>query len=249
MAWFVTMDSRNRGDEDETYLSPEIEIIPEEQERYETLGKGAALAIRQEYYDQGNNLYDYSLITINPYHPYFDPFPLPCMMEGWKWPIPDRPFRNKLKRKEGRLVDIIGTSFETFAVSQKVIDIIELIEPGVHQYLPYELIQRDGSVHPDTRWLLNVCTRAETIDYERSNVIPMRDHPHWIMDRSNDHHLVLRKEAVAGRALWYEYRYYSRPGVGAPFLVSDRFWDAFKPSKSVGLRPQNGTLGQQIEEV
>lgn len=246
VAWFVRMDSRNQGDEDETYLSPEIEIIAEEQERYETMGKAFAQQLINDYRAAGNNPYEYALIAQNPWHPYFSPYPVAPMRQGWRWPMPDRPFRNRLKRREGRLVDIIGTSFETYAVSQRVIDIIESIEPGVHQYLPYELVQPDGFIHPDRRWLLNVCTRVETLDYERSNVIPIRDRPHFYHDRTNDHQLVIRKSAVTGRAIWFEYRYRDSAG---QFLISDAFWDALNAAGCAGWRPDYGPRGRHIEEI
>jgi hypothetical protein len=246
MAWFVIMDSRNRGDEDETYLSPAMEMIPEEQERFEKMGKAFAQKLFDDYRAAGKNPYEYRLIIDNPWHPYFLPATLAAPMEGWRWPMPDAPFRNRLKGKEGRLVDIVGTSFETYAISQRVIDIIEAIEPGVHQYLPYQLIQPDGSVHPDQRWLLNVCTRIEALDYERSNVIAMRDREHFFMDRTNDHHLVMRKSVVEGRALWYEYRYVGTQG---QFLLSDRFWNALNEAGCTGWRPANGARGRHMEEV
>jgi len=160
--------------------------------------------------------------------------------------MPDQPFRNRLKRREGRIIDIVDTSFGTYAVSQRVIDIIEAIEPGVHQYLPYELICKDGSVHPDRRWLLNVCTRAETLDYEPSNVIALRDRPYFYADRTKDHHLVVRKEAVAGRALWFEYRYRGSQG---KFLLSDRFWNALDEAGCAGWRPDSFARGEHIEEL
>jgi hypothetical protein len=246
MAWFVAMDSRNRNDEDETYLSPEIEVIPEEQERYETMGKAFAQKLIDDYRAAGKNPYEYALIANDPFHPYFSPHVVAPLMQGWRWPMPDQPFRNRLKHREGKIVDIIDTSYNTYAISQRVIDIIESIEPDVHQYLPYELIQKDGSVHPDKRWLLNVCTRIETLDYERSNVIALRDREYFLDDRTSDHHLVVRKSAVEGRALWFEYRYRGSQG---QFLLSDRFWNALNAARCAGWCPASFALGNHIEEV
>ena len=246
MAWFVMMDSRNRGDEDETYLSPEIEIIPEEQERYERIGKAYLQKLIDDYRAAGKNPYEYPVVSTDPWFPYFMPSPVAPPMEGWRWPMPDQPFRNRLKSREGRIVDIIGTSFETYAISQRVIDIIESIEPGVHQYLPYELIQKDGSVHPDQRWLLNCCTRIESLDYERSNVIATKDMERFFHDRNTGHHLVVRKSVVEGRALWYDFRYENSQG---NFMVSDRFWDALNAAGCAGWQPAYGALRGYIEEV
>lgn len=47
---------------------------------------------------------------------------------------------DQLKEKQGDLVDIVGTSFATYAISQRVIGIIEAIEPNVHQYLAYQML-------------------------------------------------------------------------------------------------------------
>ena len=246
MAWFVTMDSRNRSDENETYLSPEIEVIPEEQQRFEHVGEGFANQIFADCRAAGKDPYDHSLVLTEPFFPYWSPFLFPPPMEGWRWPVPDHPFRDRLKRREGRLVDIIGTSFRTYAVSQRVIDIIESIEPGVHQYLPYDLICKDGSVHPDRRWLLNVCTRIQALDLSLSNVIALKSLLYYFDDKAGNQHLVVKKSAVEGRALWFEYRYWSTAG---QFLLTDRFWNALQEAGCAGWRPDSGQRGAHIEEI
>lgn len=96
---------------------------------------------------------------------------MPRLDEGWRFPAFDVPFHNQLKHTKGDIVDIVSTSFGAYAVSQKVVDIIESIEPRVNQIIPYGMLNPDGSIHPATRWLLNVCTRAEVVDGEISNVV------------------------------------------------------------------------------
>jgi hypothetical protein len=248
MAWFVTMDSRNRNSEDETYLSPAIDQIPEEQDRYEKFGKAFGQKLIDDYRATGKNPYQVDLIGSTPDHPWWSPGYFPNMMKGWRWPMPSQPFRNKLTNREGRLVDVIGTSFETYAISQRVIDIIEAIEPGVHQYLPYELICKDGTDHPDKRWLLNVCTRLQAFDLERSNLKVAPGRVHLLGDGFGAHKLVVRKEAVENRAIWYEYKcQFTTPC--AAFTLSDRFWDALGAAGCAGWRPAPYDLGRHIEEV
>lgn len=246
MAWFLMMDSRNRGDEDETYLSPEIDQIPEEFARFEAMGK----RLGRELYDAvdapGVNVFDTTHMIENPWHPDWHPWEYPPPMQGWRWPMPDAPFCAKLKKAQKNIVDVIDSSFGCFAISQRAIDIIEAIEPGVHQYLPFELINPDGSVHPEPRWLLNVCTRAFTLDVARSNIIPRNNRPGVFVHTSNDIVLVVHKEKVAGRALWYEYRYQS---AGYQFLMSDACWSAFQSAGISGLRPDYGDRGKHIEEL
>jgi len=246
MAWFIQPDSRNRGDEDETQLSPAMRSIPEEQARFEAIGSELGRRIVGDYKALGYDIWDYALMATNPGHPYFSPssYPKPC--QGWRWPIPDEPFRNRLKRKTGRIVDIVTPEFPAYAISQRVIDLIEAIEPGVHQYLPYEMIQPDGSVHPEKRWLLNVCTRADTLDYERSDVIPLKAAPAEYMDRTRFRSIAIRKAEAERRAVWYEYRYVGSSG---DFLVSDRLWDALHEAGCAGWRPASFARGDHIPEV
>lgn len=246
MAWFLMMDSRNRGDEDETYLSPELEQIPEELARFEAMGKALGRELYNAVDAPGVNVFDTTYMIENPCHPNWHPWEYPPPMQGWRWPMPDAPFRAKLKKAQKNIVDVIDSSFGCFAISQRAIDIIEAIEPGVHQYLPFELINPDGSVHHEPRWLLNVCTRLFTLDVARSNIIPRNNRPGVFVHTSNDIKLVVHKEKVAGRALWYEYRYQR---AGYQFLMSDACWDAFKVAGMSGLRADYGDRGKHIEEL
>jgi|GEM_PF-3046637 len=246
MAWFLMMDSRNRGDEDETYLSPEIEEIPEERARFEAMGKALGQQLSMASRSLGRSTFDTTWMIENPWHPLWDPWRYPPLMQGWRWPKPDTPFRARLKKPQKNIVDVISSGFDGYAISQRAIDIIEAIEPGVHQYLPFELINPDGSVHPEPRWLLNVCTRAFTLDIARSNVIVHNQLPGIYVHTSNDIKLVVHKEKVAGRALWYEYRY---QGAQGNFLMSDACWSAFQAAGISGLRPDYFDRGKHIEEL
>ncbi|RNJ62704.1 MAG: hypothetical protein EDM03_09490 [Porphyrobacter sp. IPPAS B-1204] len=246
MAWFLMMDSRNRGDEDETYLSPEILEIPEELERFEAMGKALGQQLSMASRSLGRSTFDTTWMIENPWHPLWDPWRYPPLMQGWRWPIPDTPFRARLRKPQKHIVDVISSGFDGYAISQRAIDIIEAIEPGVHQYLPFELINPDGSVHSEPRWLLNVCTRAFTLNIVRSNVIVHKQLPGIYVHTSNDIKLVVHKEKVAGRALWYEYRYQGAQGM---FLMSDACWSAFQAAGISGLRPDYFDRGKHIEEL
>ncbi|MEP6869390.1 MAG: DUF1629 domain-containing protein [Novosphingobium sp.] len=212
--------------------------IPEAQARYKQIGLALAKDIEAKWLagDRNRNSPDY---------PFFVPSPVPKLLEGWRWPIPAEPFRAQLVKHEGPLVDIVCTTFGSWALSQRVIDLIEAIEPGVHQYLPFELLQPDGSVHPDRRWILNVCTRAEAVDVEASNVVwspPPVDR--WFGDLMGKKHIVLKAENVAGRALWCEWRYNNSPNT----FASDKFWDALQKAKARGWEP-DGRDPQHMEEI
>ena len=116
----------------------------------------------------------------------------------------------------------------------------------MHQYLPLELLQPDGSVHPDRRWLLNVCTRAEVIDVERSNVQWMVPPMEYLFtDAPGERRLVVRAEEASRRAIWFEWRYF-KGGFGN--LVSDALWDALQTAGVRGWQP-HFAYPHHIEEI
>lgn len=239
MAWFVQMDSSNKGSENEAYLSPKIELIPEEQARFNEIGEAFGKKLFNDWREAGNDPWASKLMPEEPYFPYWNG-PYPPLGEGWRWPMPDRPFRDRLSQmyKPG-LVDILGSGFGSYAISQKVIDIVEAIEPGVHQYLPYELLQPDDSVHPDRRWLLNCCARIQAIDWEKSRVVKWQNLPLYgdlFTETERVAHIVVRKEVSQGRALWYDYLYTGGGGRN-PFTVSNALWDELNAAGCRGWCP------------
>lgn len=236
MAWAFQTEYKNS--DTGTYFSPEMKTIPEEQERFAALGLALAQDIEAKWPAGDRNRH-------SPDYPSFGSANYPGPLQGWHWPVPERPFRAQLLKPEGDIVDIISSSFGCYALSQKVIDIIKSIEPGAHQFLPYELLNPDGSVHPARRWLLNVCTRVEVIDRERSNVqwmAPPSDR--WFYDAPGKALLVARATEASKRAVWHEWRYHGQ----VKTFATDRLWNALKAAGIRGWQPHY-SYRHQIEEV
>ncbi|MEO8375033.1 MAG: DUF1629 domain-containing protein [Sphingomonas bacterium] len=216
MAWFFTMECAEDNPNERIYLSPDIAIIPEEHARFEALGKLTAKRIQDDWV-KGCKTIDGPELPSGM-------LPAPPLQYGWRWIMPDEPFRDQLVAPQDDLVDIISSSFGAYAISGRVIDLIEAIEPGVHQYLPYEMLQPDGSVHPAQRWLLNVCTRAEVVDVERSFVVRLPV-TNWFADKGGgEPKIVVRAAEASRRAIWCEWRYNRADRT----LISDRLADALK---------------------
>lgn len=91
---------------------------------------------------------------------------------GLRYPTPDRPFRAKLERRKVRLPDRFHLPVGPVA-SDKYRSIIERFEPGVHKFLPLEIIGTDCSIRTGYT-ILNICTRIDTIIPERSPMIGVR---------------------------------------------------------------------------
>lgn len=236
MAWFVTSEYKDsdRG----TYWAPTLAAIPEERLRFEAVAQRLAHEIEAKYLagDRNRDSADY---------PFFGTSSLPRLSEGWRFPMPGTPYREQLTENVDDIVDITASEFLTYAISDKVVDAIESIEPGIHQYIPYEFLRPDGSVHPARRWLLNVCTRAEVVDVEQSNAGWLASPgSRWFAERPGENRIVVRAEEASRRALWCEWRY---NGVGGKLIVSDRLYDALKSNGLRGWQP-NHSFPDHLEE-
>lgn len=236
MAWFLTTEYKNRETGED--WAPALVAMPAEVERFRAirvqLGKDIEARCMAGSADPTS--VDY---------PWFGPSELPSLLEGWRFPMPDRPFTARLKERQGSLVDIINSGLGTWAISRRVIDMIEAIEPGVHQYLPFQLLQPDGSVHGDQRWMLNVCARAEVVDVEKSNVQWMAPPLNFrFMNAPGERRLIVKAAEAAKRAFWYEWRYHNAQGT----FTSDALWAALQSAGVRGWEP-HFAFPHHIEEV
>lgn len=225
MAWFVATEYK---DSDEgTYWYPDFKSIPAEQTRFDAMCKAVAADVYAKWEAEGE-------IADTPDHPEnHEVDGASRLLWGRRFPMPDRPFQTQFVHEQTEpLVDIVGTPFG-YGLSQKVIDMIESIEPGVHQYLPLEFLNPDGSISPEKRWLLNITTRAETVKTDESNVVWFKDvngedyefSPRKYGDltaNGGKRQIVIDAQKSANRALWKEWRYRTPGGLG--FMVSDRLW-------------------------
>jgi hypothetical protein len=240
MAWFVQAQYKDRGEG--TYWSPGIERIESDHARFDEAAKSLAREIEGRWLVKGRNRDSVD-------YPEFSTTDVPRLIDGWKFPTFDLPLRDRLKNVEIEIVDIVSTSFGAYAVSQKVIDIIEGIEPGIHQFIPYEMLNPDGSCNPTKRRLLNICTRAEVVEVEKSNVVWM-DHGGGrrkfgdLTAGGLQPKIIVNADEASHRAIWCEWRYHS----GRNFIVSDRFWNELQGEGIKGWGP-HPSYPEQIEEV
>jgi len=153
----------------------------------------------------------------------------PRMMEGFRYPkldfIPEIKCHYNANEFHPFMLSLPG-----YCITQAVIDIIEDIEPGVHQYFPIKHNLVSGEPEPEPYFLFNVCAFEKTLDYERSAVtlIHQDKQYHELLPfnkyRVDDHSACYLKskghleptdtpeifcfaDKVAGRAAWKEYGY------------------------------------------
>jgi hypothetical protein len=149
------------------------------------------------------------------------------LMDGYPFPIPDFAFGICVNTKPQTLPLFLPLGI-SYAIPQQVIDAIESVEPGVHQYWPAELTWDDGTPIGEKRWLLNICNRLDTLLPDVSEDIwvtkpPFGEGKYIFTDkmqtrmglRFNKGHaerladppsLFASKERIGSHAIWSEYR-------------------------------------------
>ncbi len=101
------------------------------------------------------------------------------------------------------------------AISQRLKDAIEDIEPGVHQFIPFELLNKDGSPYEAQFYFYNICTEVDAVNpvlgglEQQFYVDDPQKRPdcyHW-KAKPGYKNLAVFKDRIAGRAMWTDCRY------------------------------------------
>jgi hypothetical protein len=81
---------------------------------------------------------------------------------------------------------------------------IESLEPGVHQFIPLTVTLKNGGPALEESYLLQIGSRVDAIDGERS-VARFDSGAYWLDGfPPGTAKLVLRREPIAGRAIWWD---------------------------------------------
>lgn len=123
------------------------------------------------------------------------------------------------------------------SITEAVVNEIERLEPGVHQYFPVDVTLKNGSKGP-RRWLLNICTALDSISLEHSPEIvvvkPLEDakyHRSWqhrakfnvmAAATSGEIFITCDRKQVGSHHLWNEYKFEQS------IFISDELSDAFE---------------------
>lgn len=97
------------------------------------------------------------------------------------------------------------------AVSEAFRDVIEALEPGVHQFIPFDLIRADGSKTEKQFFVWRIRTTLEAINPETGGVKKSIDVEFYdfvkIPERGQSENFSVHKDLVAGHAAWRDIRY------------------------------------------
>ena len=85
-------------------------------------------------------------------------------------------------------------------VSERLRNIIESLEPGIHQLFPVDMLDADGSTREPRRYILNVCNVADAV----ISGTDLTGTGKFVVNKSNA--VKIRKFAVEGLHLWIDRR-------------------------------------------
>jgi len=95
------------------------------------------------------------------------------------------------------------------AVSQRFKDAIESVEPGIHQFIPFELWGQGGELIEKPFYFWRIRTSLDAISPELGGVKPSRNSPNhqWnILPGDGREKLAVHKVSIDGRAAWCDVR-------------------------------------------
>ncbi|MET4131408.1 hypothetical protein ABIE62_000520 [Porphyrobacter sp. MBR-155] len=147
----------------------------------------------------------------------------------------------QLRRRSGRNIPDFDKFNGLFVVSDKFKSIVERLEPGVHQFIPFQIVERGGVVRADM-WFMVVCNRLDTVDRERTTMMLhigrlwawSRDVPedHWpegFVSRGRDEKIVFNHAQVGNHHIWRDKH------EATMTLVSDAMAEALRTAGVTGI--------------
>lgn len=155
---------------------------------------------------------------------------------GNKLPEPDPPYEFDCPVKAENFYNFMYTN-AGIIISESVVELIEDMEPGVHQYFPVNFIMKSGPQPKQQYYLLNVCVSRKTLNFEKSRVFKAHNNEdvRWYFQGEEyavtlesqvpkldpPYDLFVDKSALQGHTLWREHGFYQR---GAIF-ATDTFYE------------------------
>ena len=93
----------------------------------------------------------------------------PTLTQGFRYPKSDHVYEFETEYSACEFGNVMHSS-QGFLVSQNVVDLIEKLEPGVHQYFPVKIFLKDNVELRIRYYLLNICEVIQAMIYDKSEV-------------------------------------------------------------------------------
>ena len=159
---------------------------------------------------------------------------LPYTM-GFKRPSPTTPLVFKCPIEASKFHNFMYSG-AGILISQDIVELIEDMEPGVHQYFPVEFIMKSGPQPEQDYYILNVCTQLKSLDFEKGQVgkSPIKEDMRWYFQGKEyethylsntpkfepPYDLYVKKAVFEGHVLWHEHGVQAKTSI----YVTDEFY-------------------------
>ncbi|HMT41744.1 MAG TPA: hypothetical protein PKC48_13450 [Sphingorhabdus sp.] len=121
----------------------------------------------------------------------------------------------------------------TLVVSERVREIIERFEPGVHQLLPVDVYRPKADAPIARYYWLVVCNRIDSVDEKKTTFVWTGDKSNerglWLSEGDESRQLVFNKAQIDARHIWRD------KFLAAGVLVSEELMMAFSEAGISGL--------------
>jgi hypothetical protein len=124
-----------------------------------------------------------------------------------------------------RMPDVV-LAYSVILVNDKVRDIVEALEPGIHQFFPLETLTR-GDVPGPRMYLMNICNRLDSVDRAHTTRVLERGHS-WKTNQ-NPETLVFSLAQIGEAQLWHDKHLFDT------LLITDAVKEAFDSAKVTGF--------------
>ena len=117
-----------------------------------------------------------------------------------------------------------------FFVNDKFKDVVERLEPGVHQFVPMEMLWPDGTL-AQKMYFFHVCNRLDTVDRELSTVKLSKTGRVW----EPKGEMIFNLDQIGDHHIWVDQHTYAPGG----FFISDVMRDALEEAGVTGIRKRH----------
>ncbi|MEP7348685.1 MAG: DUF1629 domain-containing protein [Sphingorhabdus sp.] len=146
----------------------------------------------------------------------------------------------QMKIDVGTVIPDYGSSHYLKFVSDRFKSVVEAVEPGVHQFIPFQIVGAHKALLADM-WFMVVCNRLDSVDREHTTLVLYRGRdwvPHQDISReewpsdfnpNREPRFVFNLSQIGDHHLWYD----KHSGYG-PYL-SDALADALTAGDLTGI--------------
>lgn len=141
--------------------------------------------------------------------------------------VPETFYLRKVPKKFSPIISLQ----RQFAVQQIVVDLIEELEPGIHQFVPIKIaLDQNGGPLPIQYFIVNICNLLKSVILDETSLkIENIDGSDYWSQRTGSIPYLFNRDVISGKHLWRD------AGAKTFIFASDTFVQEVEDRNIVGL--------------